>query len=43
MTASLNQWDAIVGVKGRLKLGNDSNWFIPLPGRGHRQSSQFTW
>ena len=42
-TASLNQWDAIVGVKGRLKLGKDSNWFIPYYLDVGTGQSQFTW
>jgi hypothetical protein len=35
-------WTAIVGVKGRVKLG-ESNWFVPYYGDIGGGSSAFTW
>jgi hypothetical protein len=42
-TASLNNWDAIVGVKGRIRLGPDGKWFIPYYLDIGTGESRFTW
>jgi hypothetical protein len=42
VTDSGDVWDGIVGVKGRLKLGEGS-WFVPYYLDGGAGGSQFTW
>ncbi len=42
-TVGINQWDAIVGVKGRIKLGSGGKWFIPYYLDVGAGQSQFTW
>lgn len=42
-TASLTNWDAIVGLKGRAYLGNDRRWFVPYYGDIGTGQSKLTW
>lgn len=42
-TASINQWDAIVGVKGRINLGTDRKWFLPYYLDVGTGESRLTW
>jgi hypothetical protein len=36
-------WDAIVGVKGRIRLSESGNWFIPYYADVGTGASDFTW
>lgn len=42
-TASINQWDAIAGVKGRINLGAERKWFLPYYLDVGAGESKFTW
>jgi len=42
-TVAINQWDAIVGVKGRINLGTDRKWFLPYYLDVGTGQSRFTW
>ena len=41
--ADLQNWDAIVGVKGRFMFGDDRRWFIPYYLDVGTGESKFTW
>lgn len=41
--AKLQNWDAIVGVKGRLTLGAERKWFVPYYVDVGAGESQLTW
>ena len=41
--ASVDQWDAIVGVKGRFKLGGSGKWAIPYLADIGTGDSDLTW
>ena len=41
--ASLTNWDAIVGVKGRFAFGDGSKWFVPYYADIGAGDSDFTW
>ncbi len=41
--ASLQNWDAIVGVAGRARLGADGRWFVPYELDVGTGESNFTW
>lgn len=41
--ASLQNWDAIVGVKGRAQLGDGGRWFVPYYLDVGTGESQLTW
>jgi hypothetical protein len=41
--ASLTNWDAVVGVKGRAGIGNAHHWFLPYYLDIGTGESQFTW
>jgi len=40
---SLNNWDAIVGFKGRTALGDERRWFIPYYADVGTGESKVTW
>lgn len=42
-TASLTNWDAIVGVKGRLAFGDRGQWFVPYYADVGTGDSDLTW
>jgi hypothetical protein len=42
-TASVDQWDALVGVKGRLGFGADHNWVMPFYFDVGTGDSDVTW
>ena len=42
-TAALQNWDAIVGFKGRPTFGASGNWFMPYYGDIGIGESDFTW
>jgi hypothetical protein len=42
-SASVDQWDAIVGVKGRLGIGADHNWVVPFYFDVGAGDSDLTW
>lgn len=42
-TVSINQWDAIAGVKGRINLGTDRKWFLPYYIDVGTGQSRLTW
>lgn len=42
-TATLTNWDAIVGVKGRVNLGDERKWFIPYYVDIGGGQSKLTW
>lgn len=39
----MSNWDAIIGLKGRLNLGSEGKWFIPYYIDIGAGQSQFTW
>jgi hypothetical protein len=39
----LSNWDAIVGLKGRLALGSNGKWFVPYYADIGTGESDFTW
>ena len=41
--AGVNNWDAIVGVKGRAGFGADQKWFVPYYLDVGTGQSKFTW
>jgi hypothetical protein len=41
--ASLTNWDAIVGVKGRFRFGEDGDWFVPYYVDIGTGQSDLTW
>jgi hypothetical protein len=41
--SSINNWDAVVGVKGRAKFGADRKWFVPYCLDVGTGQSKFTW
>lgn len=41
--ASLTNWDAIVGVRGRLRFGDDRRWFVPYYADVGGGQSKLTW
>ena len=41
--ASIRNWDAIVGAKGRLALTRDGKWFVPYYADLGTGNSKFTW
>lgn len=41
--ADLNNWDAIVGAKGRWMLGDEKRWFVPYYLDVGAGESKFTW
>lgn len=43
LDASLTNWDAIVGVKGRVAFGNDGEWFVPYYFDIGTGQSDLTW
>jgi hypothetical protein len=42
VSASENHWDAIVGLKGQVRLGQ-TNWFVPYYGDVGGSSGNWTW
>ena len=42
-TAEVNNWDAIVGLKGRAMLGTDHHWFLPYYVDVGTGESSLTW
>ncbi len=42
-TAEANNWDAIVGIKGRYAFGQDRRWFLPYHLDIGVGESKFTW
>jgi hypothetical protein len=40
---SVTNWDAIVGVRGRARFGDDSRWFVPYYLDAGAGDSSFTW
>lgn len=42
-TVSDTYWDAVVGVKGRLRLGSEGKWFVPFYVDVGTGQSQLTW
>jgi hypothetical protein len=42
-TVGLANWDAIVGVKGRVAFGEDRKWFVPYYADIGAGESSFTW
>jgi hypothetical protein len=42
-TVGLSNWDAIVGLKGRLALGSDGKWFAPYYADIGTGNSDLTW
>lgn len=42
-TADLNNWDAIVGAKGRFMFGDQRRWFVPYYLDLGAGESKFTW
>jgi hypothetical protein len=40
---SMTNWDAIVGVKGRVALGQDRKWFVPYYADVGTGNSELTW
>jgi len=42
-SADLNNWDAIVGVKGRFMFGDQRRWFVPYYLDIGTGESKFTW
>jgi hypothetical protein len=40
---SLNNWDAVVGVKGRASFGEDRRWYLPYYLDVGAGQSKFTW
>ena len=43
LSTSLNNWDAIVGVKGQLALGDSGKWFAPYYADVGTGNSDLTW
>ena len=43
VNASLSNWDAIVGVKGRVALGESGKWFVPYYADIGTGDSSLTW
>jgi hypothetical protein len=44
VSQSVNLWDAIVGVRGRVKLSDDGAWFLPYEADiGAGNASNWTW
>jgi hypothetical protein len=41
--ATLNNWDAIIGVKGRAAFGENNRWFVPYYLDVGTGASRFTW
>jgi hypothetical protein len=41
--AKLSNWDAIVGVKGRISLGDSGHWYVPYYADIGTGESKFTW
>jgi len=42
-TASLSNWDAIVGLRGRINLGESKRWYLPYYLDAGAGESKFTW
>jgi hypothetical protein len=42
-TVGINQWDAIVGVKGRINIGTERKWFLPYYLDVGTGQSRLTW
>lgn len=42
-TVGLQQWDAIVGVKGRINIGTSGTWFLPYYLDFGTGQSRYTW
>jgi len=42
-TTGVNNWDAIVGLKGRLSFGREHRWFVPYYVDVGTGESSFTW
>jgi len=40
---SMTNWDAIIGVRGRARFGDDHRWFVPYYGDVGGGNSKFTW
>ena len=40
---SMTNWDAIIGVRGRARFGDDRRWFVPYYGDVGGGNSKFTW
>jgi hypothetical protein len=40
---SNTNWDAIIGVRGRARFGDDRRWFVPYYGDIGGGNSKFTW
>ena len=40
---SATNWDAIIGVRGHARFGNDLRWFVPYYGDIGAGNSKFTW
>jgi hypothetical protein len=40
---SATNWDAIIGVRGRARFGDDRRWFVPYYGDIGSGNSKFTW
>lgn len=40
---SSTNWDAIIGVRGRARFGDDRRWFVPYYGDIGSGNSKFTW
>ncbi len=38
-----NNWDAIIGLKGRAFIGNERKWFVPYYVDIGAGESKFTW
>jgi len=43
VSASLSNWDAIIGVRGRAYLGDERRWFIPYYADIGTGNSKLTW
>jgi len=41
--ASATNWDAIIGVRGRARFGDELRWFVPYYGDVGGGNSKFTW
>jgi hypothetical protein len=41
--AGETQWNAIVGLKGRARLGAEGNWYVPYYLDAGTGESDFTW
>jgi hypothetical protein len=39
----LDNWDAIIGLRGKLAFGNDGRWFLPYYADMGTGNSDFTW